>query len=47
VDGISHFHVVRDNIRISLVFTRLFFGMLFRLPVLIIRRIRRGRDHAK
>jgi glycosyltransferase involved in cell wall biosynthesis len=39
-DGISHFHVVRDNIRISWVFTRLFFGMLIRLPLLIRRRIR-------
>jgi glycosyltransferase involved in cell wall biosynthesis len=36
-DGISHFHVVRDNIRISGIFTRLFFGMLIRLPVLIRR----------
>jgi hypothetical protein len=36
--GISHFRLVRDNIRISLVFFRLFWGMLFRLPVLIYRR---------
>jgi glycosyltransferase involved in cell wall biosynthesis len=40
--GISHFHVIRDNIRISLVFTRLFFGMLIRLPMLMGLRIRRN-----
>jgi glycosyltransferase involved in cell wall biosynthesis len=39
-DGISHFRLVRDNIRISLVFTRLFFGLLPRLPVLFYRRFR-------
>jgi len=33
--GISNFRVVRDNIRISWVFTRLCAGMLFRLPFLI------------
>jgi glycosyltransferase involved in cell wall biosynthesis len=37
-DGISHFRLVRDNIRISLVFFRLFWGMLLRLPVTIYRR---------
>jgi glycosyltransferase involved in cell wall biosynthesis len=41
-DGISHFRLVRDNIRISLVFFRLFWGMLLRLPVLISRRFRGG-----
>ena len=40
-DGISNFHIVKDNIRISLVFTRLFFGMLLRLPVLLYRKIRK------
>ncbi len=34
-DGISHFDLVRDNIRISLMHTRLFFGMLLRLPRLL------------
>jgi glycosyltransferase involved in cell wall biosynthesis len=38
--GISHFHLVRDNIRISWVFTRLFFGMLVRLPLLVGRKLR-------
>jgi glycosyltransferase involved in cell wall biosynthesis len=33
--GISNFRAVRDNIRISWVFTRLCVGMLFRLPFLI------------
>ncbi len=37
-DGISHFDLVRDNIRISLMHTRLFFGMLYRLPRLLYRR---------
>ncbi|MDR1932589.1 MAG: glycosyltransferase family 2 protein [Spirochaetales bacterium] len=36
-DGISHFHAVRDNTRISWVFTRLFFGMLARFPILLRR----------
>lgn len=47
-DGISHFHPVRDNIRISLTYTRLSAGMLLRLPVLlgrdIIRRTRQKQD---
>lgn len=36
--GSSHFHMVRDNVRISLVFTRLCFGAFFRLPWLVARR---------
>jgi len=39
-DGVSNFRVVRDNIRISWVFTRLCVGMLFRLPLLILRKKR-------
>jgi len=42
--GVSSFRVVRDNIRISWMFTRLFFGMLFRLPLLLIRKIQRGKS---
>ena len=42
-DGVSNFRLVRDNARLSLVFTRLFFGMLARLPALIARRCREGR----
>ncbi|MDR2842039.1 MAG: glycosyltransferase family 2 protein [Spirochaetaceae bacterium] len=37
-DGISHFHLIKDNIRISGVFTRLFVGMVLRLPLLLIRK---------
>jgi glycosyltransferase involved in cell wall biosynthesis len=33
--GRSNFRMFRDNVRISWVFTRLFFGMLFRLPGLL------------
>jgi len=36
-DGRSHFRYVRDNIRISWMHTRLIFGMLLRLPVLLTR----------
>lgn len=37
LDGLSHFDVVKDNCRISLMHTRLFFGMLPRIPVLLFR----------
>jgi glycosyltransferase involved in cell wall biosynthesis len=39
--GVSHFRLVRDNVRISLMHARLFFGMLRRLPILLARRLRR------
>ncbi len=39
-DGISNFHMVRDNIRISWVFTKLCTGMIFRIPLLLWRKIR-------
>jgi len=39
--GISNFRLVRDNIRISWMFTRLCAGMLLRLPLLIAWKIRR------
>jgi glycosyltransferase involved in cell wall biosynthesis len=38
VDGVSHFRMLKDNVYISWMHTRLFFGMLRRLPVLIARR---------
>jgi len=38
-DGVSNFHMVRDNVRISWMFSRLCAGMLLRLPLLIIRKI--------
>lgn len=36
--GLSHFDAVKDNILISKMHTRLFFGMLIRLPTLLIRK---------
>lgn len=39
--GVSHFRVWGDNIRISLMHARLFFGMLWRAPLLLWRRSRR------
>jgi len=37
-DGVSHFDALHDNILISWMHTRLFFGMLRRLPVILWRR---------
>ena len=34
-DGSSHFRLVRDNVRLSWLYIRLFFGMLYRAPVFI------------
>jgi glycosyltransferase involved in cell wall biosynthesis len=39
-DGVSHFKMWRDNVRISWMHTRLFFGMLWRLPMLLWRKVR-------
>jgi hypothetical protein len=36
-DGLSHFRGWEDNLRISLMHARLFFGMLLRLPKLLAR----------
>jgi len=41
LDGVSNFRMVRDNIRISLMFSRLSVGMILRLPLLIAIRIKR------
>jgi glycosyltransferase involved in cell wall biosynthesis len=38
-DGVSHFQAWRDNVLISAMHTRLFFGMLARLPVLLWRKV--------
>jgi glycosyltransferase involved in cell wall biosynthesis len=43
VGGVSNFRMVRDNIRISWMFTRLCAGMLLRLPLLIARKLLRGK----
>ncbi|MEF9977836.1 MAG: glycosyltransferase family 2 protein [Thermomonas sp.] len=40
LDGVSHFRLWRDNARISSMHTRLFFGMLWRAPRLLLRRLR-------
>lgn len=37
-DGVSHFDALKDNVRISLMHTRLFLGMLPRIPSLLMRR---------
>lgn len=39
-DGISHFAPWRDNLMISWMHTKLFFGMLIRLPTLLVRKLR-------
>jgi hypothetical protein len=36
--GVSHFRLLRDNVRISWMHTRLLIGMVFRLPRLLRRR---------
>ena len=38
-DGVSHFDAVQDNILISKMHARLFFGMLIRLPKLLLRKV--------
>lgn len=40
LDGISHFKLLRDNLLISGMHARLFFGMLRRLPAILGRRLR-------
>ena len=40
LDGVSHFRLVRDNGLITVMHTKLFFGMLRRAPRLIARRLR-------
>jgi predicted LPLAT superfamily acyltransferase len=47
--GLSHFDVVRDNVRISKSHTRLVAGMLLRLPVLLARKAlpRAGASHVE
>jgi glycosyltransferase involved in cell wall biosynthesis len=38
-DGVSHFRMLEDNVYISRMHARLFFGMLWRSPALLARRI--------
>jgi glycosyltransferase involved in cell wall biosynthesis len=42
LDGVSHFDVWRDNLRISRMHATLFFGMLLRLPMLLSNKWRRA-----
>ena len=42
-DGVSHFDVWRDNLRISRMHARLFFGMVWRSPRLLWRRLQGAR----
>lgn len=42
-DGISHFDVWRDNLKISRMHAQLFVGMLVRSPLLMARKLVRGR----
>lgn len=39
--GVSHFNYLRDNLLLTWMYTRLFFGFLWRLPVLLYRRLRK------
>ena len=39
--GVSHFNYWRDNVLLTFMYTRLFFGFLARLPLLIARRLAR------
>lgn len=39
-DGVSHFRMLRDNLRMTWLHLRLGFGMLIRLPWLLARRLR-------
>lgn len=41
-NGISNFRMIRDNIEISLMHTRLCIGMFFRLPKLLFRKIKKN-----
>lgn len=43
--GTSHFRLVADNWRITRTHTRLFFGMLLRLPMLLLRKLGIRRQH--
>jgi glycosyltransferase involved in cell wall biosynthesis len=45
-DGVSHFKLFRDNVLISAMHARMFFGMLWRLPVLLARKLARRPNKA-
>ncbi|CAA0115413.1 Undecaprenyl-phosphate mannosyltransferase [BD1-7 clade bacterium] len=41
IDGVSHFNLLQDNLLITAMHTRLFFGMLVRLPKILVQNTRR------
>ncbi len=49
LDGVSHFRLLGDNLRISFMHARLFFGMLIRVPRLLQRRLqaRKGLERSR
>ncbi len=46
-NGISHFNVLDDNILISLMHSRLFFGMLIRLPKILLAKLFRSQNNTE
>ncbi|MDR2597595.1 MAG: glycosyltransferase family 2 protein [Treponema sp.] len=42
-NGFSNFRMIKDNLHISWMFSRLFIGMLIRLPMLIVLKLKRGK----
>ena len=38
-DGISNYHLFRDNVRVTFMFFKMFFGMILRLPLFAVRSI--------
>lgn len=46
-DGLSHFDMLKDNLRISRMHTLLTIGMLFRLPLLFWRKVAAGNSSGK
>lgn len=46
LDGVSHFRMLKDNVFISLMHARLFLGMLWRLPLILGRRLARKTSRA-
>ncbi len=38
--GVSHFNYLRDNVLLTWMYTRLFFGFVLRLPILLSRHVR-------
>ena len=39
--GVSHFHYLRDNLLLTWMHSRLFFGFVLRLPLLLVRKMRK------